>query len=273
MVICMFLFAYWLVAPAASLGQTGNTSPDFKTSQTSTAPAPRTSSDAKPLPDSPSSAQTPVPGQNGSKDRLFWALPNFLTVENAQNIPPLTSKEKFKIVWRSAFDPVEYPYAAFLAGISQATDSEPGYGQGLSGYGKRFGAAFADNTVENFTTGAILPSLLHQDPRYFQSGHGTFKHRAGYAVSRLFITRGDSGRSQFNASEILGSAISAGVGNAYRPTEDRTVGETIRRWWTQIGWDSVAVGVKEFWPDIRRKIQKRHQKSDPAITLKESSQE
>src|SRR4029077_17323752 len=96
-----------------------------------------------------------------SKDRLFFALPNFLTLETRQ-VSPLTTGQKFKAVTRSAFDYVEYPWYAFLAGISQAEHSEPGYGQGAAGYGKRYGAAFADGTMESFMTGAILPSLLRQ---------------------------------------------------------------------------------------------------------------
>jgi hypothetical protein len=192
-----------------------------------------------------------------SNDRLFWTLPNFLTVENAAQIPPLTAGQKFKVVARSSFDPVEYPYVGFLAGISQAQNSEPGYGQGAAGYGKRYGAAFGDNTIENFMTGAVLPSLLRQDPRYYQLGKGGFWHRAGYSISRIFITRSDSGHNQFNISEIAGSAIAAGISNAYHPAGDRTVTNTMSVWWTQIGWDTVATVVKEFWPDIRRKVHKK----------------
>jgi hypothetical protein len=195
-----------------------------------------------------------------SKDRLFWTLPNFLTVENAHKIPPLTAKQKFKVVLRSTFDRAEYPYIAFLAGISQAADGEPGFGQGAAGYAKRYGAAFADNTIENFTTGAVLPSLLHQDPRYYQLGHGSFTHRFGYAISRIFVTRSDAGNSEFNASEVLGSAATAAIATySYHPVEDRTFSNTISVWGTQVGWDAVALTVKEFWPDIRRKVQKRHQ--------------
>lgn len=197
-----------------------------------------------------------------SNDRLFWTLPDFLTVENAHNIPRLTTKQKFKVVLRSAFDPVEYPYIGFLAGVSQASDSEPGFGQGAAGYAKRYGSAFADNTIENFMTGAILPSLLHQDPRYYQLGHGTFKHRLGYAISRLLVTRSDSGRQEFNASEVLGSATSAAIATySYHPAEDRTLANALSVWGTQLGWDSVAISVKEFWPDMRRKMQKRRQVS------------
>ena len=102
---------------------------------------------------------------------------------------------KRQIVARSSFDYVEFPWYAVLAGISQAEDSEKGYGQGAQGYGKRYGAAFADGTIENFMTSAIFPSILHQDPRFFQSGKGGFWRRTEYAVSRIFITRTDSGLS------------------------------------------------------------------------------
>ena len=191
-----------------------------------------------------------------SNDRLFWTLPNFLTV-NSTHVPPLTTGQKFKVVARGTFDPVEYPYIAFLAGISQAEDSEPGYGQGAAGYGKRYGAAFTDNAIENFMTGAILPSLLKQDPRFYQSGRGGFGRRLGYAMSRILVTRSDSGHTQFNVSEVGGSAISAAISTySYHPSGDRTWGNAASVWGTQVGWDTVTLVVKEFWPDIRRKLRK-----------------
>jgi hypothetical protein len=190
-----------------------------------------------------------------SKDRLFFALPNFLTVENAGQIPPLSSGEKFKVVARSSFDYVEFPWYGFLAGLSQAQNSEPGYGQGAAGYGKRYGAAFADGTIENFWTSAILPSALHQDPRFYQLGKGGFWHRTGYAMSRIFVTRSDSGHSQFNTSEIVGSAIAAGISTySYHPHADKTLSNTASVWGTQVGYDTITIVIKEFWPDIRRKI-------------------
>lgn len=190
-----------------------------------------------------------------SKDRLFYTLPNFLTLENAGQVPPLTTGQKFKVVARSSFDYVQIPWYGFLAGISQAQNSEPGYGQGAQGYGKRFGAAFADGTIENFMTSAVLPSLLRQDPRFFQNGKGGFWHRTGYAVSRIFVTRTDSGNSQANYSELLGSALSAGISTySYHPHADKTLKNTASVWGTQLGYDTITYVVKEFWPDIRRKI-------------------
>jgi hypothetical protein len=228
------------------------------------APAQQQSSPASQQPSQPAQTsqeqkekQTHEEKAGTSNDRLFFALPNFLTVENASQIPPLTSKQKFKVVARSAFDYVEFPWYGFLAGISQAEDSEPGYGQGAEGYGKRYGAAFADGTIENFWTSAILPSLFHEDPRFYQESDGSFVHRAGYAVSRIFVTRTDSGQRQFNFSEIFGSAISAGISTyTYHPHADKTLGNTASVWGSEIGYDTITIVVKEFWPDIRRKIHK-----------------
>lgn len=221
-------------------------------------------------PSSPTPAQDPKtsdknpeknPPVGVSKDRLFYALPNFLTLENAGNVPPLSTKEKFKVVTKGSFDYIQIPWYGFLAGISQAEDSEEGYGQGAAGYGKRFGAYFADGTIENYMTGAILPTILRQDPRYFQSGKGSFMHRTGYSVSRIFMTRGDNGRQQFNYSEIVGSALSAGISTySYHPHADQNLPNALSVWGTQVGYDTITLVVKEFWPDIRRKISKNKKK-------------
>jgi hypothetical protein len=144
--------------------------------------------------------------QGTSNDRLFFALPNFLTLENSAHVPPLTAGQKFKVATRSSFDYVQYPWYAALAAISQAENSEPAYGQGAEGYAKRFGTAFADGTIENYMVNAVVPSVLRTDPRYYQLGKGTFVHRTGYALSRLFITRTDSGHNTFNFGEIMGSS-------------------------------------------------------------------
>jgi len=241
-------------------------------------PSPAPTSESSPANQPPPTAQSPAgqskdnpagegddrtKGTSGttsatSKDRLFYALPNFLTLENSGHVPPLTAGQKFKVVARSSFDPVQYFWYGFLAGISQAQNSEPGFGQGAEGYGKRYGSAFADGTIENFMTAAVLPSLLHQDPRFFQSGQGGFGRRTGYAVSRIFVTRTDSGHQQFNFSEILGSAASASISTySYHPSGDRTFGNAMSVWGSQVGYDTVTIVIKEFWPDIRRKLRKK----------------
>ncbi len=228
-----------------------------------TAPSPANSS---PSPDS-STAKDPAKKDaakpagttaSSSNDRLFFALPNFLTVDVNGKIIPLTTKQKFKIVARSAFDPVQIPWYAILAGISQAQNSEPGFGQGAEGYGKRWAAYAADGVIENFFVGAIIPSIFRQDPRFFPSGKGSFFHRTGYAVSRIVVTRSDSGHSEFNVSEVLGSAIASTISTySYHPREDRTIGNTASVWVSQMGYDAITIMLKEFWPDIRRKIKKQ----------------
>ena len=229
--------------------------------QETTPPTPPASQQTPPA-DKSQNAQDPKPpdkNQSGtSNDRLFYALPNFLTLENVGQVPPLTVGQKFKVVTRGSFDYIQIPWYAALSGISQAENSEPGYGQGAQGYGKRFGAAFADGTIENYMTGAVLPSLLRQDPRFFQSSQGGFLHRTGYAVSRIFVTRTDSGHQQFNFSEIVGSAVSAAISTySYHPKGDRTLPNTASVWGTQVGYDTITIVVKEFWPDIRRKLSKK----------------
>jgi len=201
---------------------------------------------------------SPAPLQSGtSNDRLFFTLPNFLTLENASQVPPLTVGQKFKVVARGSFDYVEWPYYAALAGIGQAENSDKGYGQGAAGYGRRYGAALGDGTIENFMTGAIMPSLLREDPRYYQNGKGGFWHRTGYAIERVFLTRTDSGHNSFNFSEFVGSGAAAAISTySYHPREEHNFAEVGTVWGSQVAQDAASFVLKEFWPDIRRKLKR-----------------
>ena len=218
-----------------------------------------------------------------SKDRLFFALPNFLTLENAGHVPPLTARQKFGVVTRGSFDPVIFVWYGFLSGIAQAENSEPGFRQGWGGFGKRYATNFADGTIENYMTGAIFPSVLRQDPRYFQMGHGSFTHRTFYAMSRNIVTLGDNGKKQFNCSEVCGGMLSAAISTySYHPKgryvttstpgvltyipSDRTLSNTAKVWATQYGYDTLTLVVKEFWPDIRRSLVKHRSNSDGKVT-------
>jgi len=217
------------------------------------------------LPDKPQPADQKTDSTVGSHDRLFYALPNFSTVESSQHLPPLSVGEKFKLVARGSFDPYQFAFLGVVAGISQATNSEPGYGQGWGAFGIRYASALGDSWTESFMVGAVFPSVLKQDPRYYELGHGTFLHRFGYALSRLAITRGDSGNAQFNASEVVGSALAAGIVTySYHPHEDKTLSNTASVWGTQVAYDALSFELKEFWPDLRRKFsQKKHQHDNP----------
>jgi len=233
--------------------------------QPAATPAPATDQ-SKPEEKKDPDAKAEVNPKTGtSDDRLGYVLPNFLTVQNADRLPPLTAGQKFKAVAKGAFDWGQFAWYGVLSGISQAQNSEPGFGQGWDGFGKRYGAAAADGTIENFMTGAILPTVFHEDPRFYQLGQGSFMHRTGYAMSRIVVTRTDSGHHQFNFSEILGSALSASISTySYHPREDRNIRNTASVWGTQVGYDTLSLVVKEFWPDIRRMIShKRHHDDAP----------
>jgi len=251
-------------SPVQTQSQDANTSQQSSSSQTPASNGDKDKDKNTP----PSGTQGKVAGT--SNDRLFYTLPNFLTLQGSKKLPPLSAKDKFKVVALGTFDYFEYPWWGILAAISQAENSEPAFGQGWAAYGKRYGTTMGDSMIENFMVGAVFPSILHQDPRFYQSEGGSFFHRSGYAVSRIFVTRSDSGHRQFNASEIFGSALAAGISNyTYHPTStyistptnphrfvpsDRTLSNAASVWATQVSLDTITIAVKEFWPDIKRKM-------------------
>jgi len=154
-------------------------------------------------------------------------------------------------------DPVTVSFIAMIALIGQARNTDPSYGQGFQGYGKRFGTFFADTGIGTLMTTSVFPTVLRQDPRYFQLGTGATWHRTTYSVSRIFVTRGDSGKLQFNYSEIVGNAVAAGISSTYHPQDQRTLGNTLSIWGTSVMLNTVCNVAKEFRPDIRRKIHKQ----------------
>jgi len=212
--------------------------------------APQTQSKSANDPSTAPTQSAPNP-QVPQNDRILWALPNYLTVENASSLPPLTTGQKFKLVAQGTFDPLEFAFLAVEAGVNQASNTNPTFGQGFKGYGKRYALAFADNSIENFMVGAVYASALRQDPRYYQLGKGRFLHRAEYAALRVVITRADSGKTEFNFSEVLGAGTAAAISNAYSPGP-RTLGSSVSVWVTQMGCDAVSFEMKEFWPDVHR---------------------
>ena len=194
--------------------------------------------------------------------RILGVVPNFNTTDNA-NALPLSAGQKFQLMFRGIIDPFEFVAAGADAGLSQAEDDFPEYGQGAEGYGKRFGASYADTFDGALWGNAILPALLHQDPRYFRKGSGSFTHRLFYAVSTTVWTKNDNGKWGPNYSNVAGNLIAGGISNLYYPASDRGVGLTFERGLTVTAEGAIgAVGV-EFWPDIARKV---FHKSNPYST-------
>lgn len=157
------------------------------------------------------------------KQRLLGVIPNFYT-SYIYDAAPLTVKQKFLFAVRGTFDPVAMVGVGFGAGIEQATNAFSGYGQGASGYAKRYAAKFTDGRTSDFLTHAIFPSMLHQDPRYFYQGSGSFKSRLAHAAGSAFFTRNDGGFTQPNYSYLLGDFSSAAVSNLYYPRANRGAG-------------------------------------------------
>jgi hypothetical protein len=187
-------------------------------------------------------------------DRIFAVLPNYGTVETAKTLQPLTSGQKFRLATASVFDWGAFGFNGALAAIAQAKNDPEAWGQGWDAYGKRYGASFADNSIGTYMTTAVFPSLLDEDPRYFQLGKGVFSHRFVYGWSRLFVTRTDSGSMRFNYSESVGNAAAAAISNIYHPPDDRTAARNASTFGFLILYDGLSNELKEFWPDIRRKL-------------------
>lgn len=219
---------------------------------------------------SPASAITPEVTANPEpanltteSKRLFWIVPNYRTSPTLQNYEPLTPGGKFKIASQDAFDPGTIALAALFAGDSQLTNANRSFGQGMAGYGRYWGTAYGDFAIGDFMTEAIFPSILHQDPRYFRKGKGSGWSRLGYAMGQIFWTHADSGRSQFNFSEVIGNSAAVAISNAYYP-DNRTAANGVSKLGMQLGVDMASNVLKEFWPEIERKVRRRHPyRTDP----------
>jgi hypothetical protein len=181
-----------------------------------------------------------------------------LTVEGQSQVPPISWKEKFAITAKGTFDPYEFGIVGIVAGIRQAENAYPGFGQGASGYAKRYGASFADQVDGNLMVGGVFPTILRTDPRYFRRGKGRLGHRFGYAISRVLVARKDSGGNMFNIPEFAGNTTAIAISNVYYPASDRSFTSNLSGFTLQMGIDAFGNELKEFWPDIHGSLQRRH---------------
>lgn len=190
-----------------------------------------------------------TPTSNPKQDTSNTPIP-----EAPSAVRPLTPGGKLKIAAFDAVHPLRIAGAAVSAGIAQASDPYPEWGDGGEGYAKRFGAAVADEASGHILKGSVFPSLLRTDPRYFRKGGGGAGSRIGYAVTRVFVTRTDSGHSTFNASEFLGAASSAALSTVYYPRSGSSTNDAVSRAGLGIASDMGWNVFKEFWPDIKKKF-------------------
>lgn len=204
------------------------------------------------------STPAPDPSANPKDDRIFLIMPNYGTIEtNTDNIAPLSAGEKFKLAAEGNFDPYSFALVGIVAGFGQADNDDVPWGQGLKGYGHRYAATFADSAIGGFMTTGVLPTMLHEDPRYFRKGSGGFLRRTGYALKRLAIAPTDSGGRTFNFSEFGGNAVAGALSMTYHSSEDRGLTNFLGNWGTQVSLDFVADELKEFWPDIHHRFSGR----------------
>ena len=208
-----------------------------------------------PTPSAPT-AQANNPNDQFGKQpkRILGIIPNYRAVSANTQLPPLSFKGYFWLATQDTFDYSNFIFVGALAGINMAGKSQPTFGQGAEGFGKYYWHAFADGAIENYMTEAVVPLATKEDPRYYTMGKGGFFKRTGYAVSRLFITRANSGKSTFNLSEVVGAGAAAGIGNAYYPAQNNQWVKTYQRWGTQVALDGAFNVLKEFWPDVNQAI-------------------
>jgi hypothetical protein len=208
---------------------------------------------------------TQSPSQDGPQQtkRILGIIPNFRSVSADVKLPPQTPAQKFKTGLQDSFDYSAIIFVAAQAGVADAEGSTHEFSNtGASGgvvYGRYFWHTFADNTGENMMVESIVPTLTHEDSRYYTLGHGSYIKRAGYALTRGFITRTDSGSATFNVSEIAGAGAASGISSLYYPGSERTFTKVYQRWITDVAIDSFTFAVKEFWPDVNHSL--FHQKT------------
>jgi hypothetical protein len=204
--------------------------------------------------------------QQEEHQRMLGVIPNFNEVLNG-HAEPLTPKQKFHLFFKGSIDPYQFVIAGIDAGIEQAEDEFPSYGQGSLGLLKRFGAAYADSFDGNFFGNAVLPVLLHQDPRYFRLGHGTFKRRLWYSMISTVRAKSDAGKWQPNYSNVIGNFIGGAISNAYYPATDRGFALTMERGATVTAEGTFGAFLEEFYPDYAAWRQRRKARKAAAAAV------
>jgi hypothetical protein len=190
------------------------------------------------------------------KQRVMGVMAAFNTTQN-RDAAPLSSGQKFKLFFRSATDPWPFLLSGVVAGIGQAENSNPEWGQGAQGYAKRFGAGYSDYFIGNFFGNAVLTSLLKEDPRYFQKGTGSPLKRFFWAAGSTIWCKRDNGTWGPNYANVGGNMIGAAIGRVYYPSSGRTVGDTLTDGLTVSAEGVVGAEVIEFWPDMVRAHQRK----------------
>ena len=237
---------------------------ELSSSSSASAAAGGSREDEGSLPDAPQTSPPTAPkdaGKTGQQapaadepapqtKRILGIIPNFRAISTNVKLPPQTAKDKFVEATEDSFDYSSVFIPAAVAGYSLGTNATPEFGKGGMGYARYLWHAAVDQTSENYMVEFVVPVLTHEDTRYYTMGRGGFLKRASYALTRAVVTRSDSGKEVFNASEVLGSGASAGLSTLYYPSRERSFGNTGKEWGLDVAIDGASFVAKEFWPDI-----------------------
>jgi hypothetical protein len=205
----------------------------------------------------PSGTGNPDTASGAQPKRILGVMPNYRAVSAGVIPPPPTAKEAFKIATENSFDYSALIFVGITSLLAEGTDAHPQLGKGIAGYGRYYWRGFVDKTDGNYLVIFALPTIFHQDERYYAMGKGGILKRAIYAASRILITPDYQGHNSFNASEVFGRAMAQGISASYYPSEDRTAGALAVKYGWAMGRDALTNVFREFWPDIAKHVLRR----------------
>jgi hypothetical protein len=260
-----FLFVIILIATSVSAQQANFTEIDLGF-QPSIQPLLIDAHNQQPSPASSSDSRRSIANQPGQAippdqrqpKRILGIMPNYRAVSAGAVPPPPTPKEAFWIATKNTFDYSSFVFVGLTSMIAEGDDAHPQLGKGIPGFGRYYWRGFVDKTDGNYLVIFALPTVFHQDERYFAKGEGGIWKRALYAVSRVAITPNYQGHDSFNVSELLGRGISQGISAAYYPAQDRTASSMAAKFAYAVLRDAATNAFREFWPDISTHVLHRH---------------
>jgi len=206
-----------------------------------------------------SPAGVPVPISKQQPKRILGLMPNFRAVSAGAQPPPPTSKQAFIIATKNSFDYSSFVFVGITSGLADLSEAHPSLGEnGLPAYARYYWRGYLDKTIGNYMVIWALPSVLHEDERYYAMGEGPFLKRGVYAATRILITPDYHGHNTFNASEVFGRAMAQGISTTYYPKADRTAGALAVKFGWAMGRDALTNVFREYWPDIATHVFHRH---------------
>lgn len=242
--------------PRARLPEAPSALVEASSSSAQDSPAPQTSTQAAPVGEQSESDQP--------SKRVLFIVPNYRSVRVGSRLPPQSVGQKFHTAFEDTVDPADFVLAAIVAGYSYGLSSTPEFGTGGVAYGRYYWHSLADQAIENMSVEFIVPTLTHEDTRFYTLGSGGFTKRAGYALTRVLVTRSDSGHPTVNLGELLGAGLAASVSSLYYPSKERTAGTVLGQYGLDIGIDAASYFLREFDSDLSHVLSRKHQVVKPS---------